>query len=169
MPWKRIVVWTSALVLFFGVTVGVLFAGSSDEIAAGVTVAGVDVSGMSQSEAAAFLAEKYESVASKPLVVTVAGKSFEIAPADVEAEVDWNRFAAEAQDEGAWPMPFRGIKRLVVRLKGADVDPAAEVYEPALAAKLDAIAKGYDRPGRNAAIELTGSTRCSSMRARAVR
>ncbi len=156
VPWKRIVVWTSALVLFFGITVGVLFAGSSDEIAAGVTVAGVDVSGMNEAEASAFLAEKYESVASKALVVTVAGKSFEIAPADVEAEVDWNRFAAEAQDEGSWPMPFRGIKRLALRLTGSDVDPAAEVYEPALAAKLDAIAKGYDRAGRNAAIKLSG-------------
>ena len=40
-----------------------------------------------------------------------------------------------------------GIKRLALRLSGADVDPAAEVYEPALAARLDAIAQGL-RPRR---------------------
>ena len=142
--------------LFLAVSVGVLFAGSNDEIPAGVTVAGVDVSGMSEAEAATFLAEKYEGVASKPLVVTAGGKTFKVAPAEVQAEVDWSRFAEQAQDEGDWPMPFRGIKRLVLRFSGADVDPAAEVYEPALAAKLDTIAKRYDRPGRNAAIELSG-------------
>ena len=53
-------------------------------------------------------------------------------------------------------MPFRGIQRLALRFLGVDVDPAAEVYEPALAAKLEAIAKRYDRAGRNAAIELNG-------------
>ncbi len=156
VPWRRILVWGGATVLFLAVSVGVLFAGSSDEIPAGVTVAGVDVSGMSETEAAAFMAEKYEAVAATPLVVTVAGKKFKIVPAEVDAEVDWAKFAAQAQDEGNWPMPFRGIKRLAVRFRGADVDPAAEVSEQALAAKLEVIAKRNDRPGRDAAIELNG-------------
>ena len=45
VPWKRIAVWGGSLVLALALAVGVLFAGSADTIAAGVTVGGVDVSG----------------------------------------------------------------------------------------------------------------------------
>lgn len=156
VPWKGIVIWGGSALLALVLAVGVLYAGSNDTIAAGVTVAGVDVSGMTPSEAATLLTERADSVANVPVVFTVADQQFKVLPSELDAHVDWNAYAAEAQDEGGWPMPFRGVKRLAVRIFGSDVDPAAEVDEPALAEKLDTMAATYDRPGRDAAIELNG-------------
>ena len=53
-------------------------------------------------------------------------------------------------------MPFRGLKRLQLRLFGTDLEPVADVYEPRLAYELERMAKTVDRPGRNAAIVLRG-------------
>ncbi len=53
-------------------------------------------------------------------------------------------------------MPFRGLKRLQLRLFGTDLEPVADVYDPRLAYELQRMAKAVDRPGRNAAIVLRG-------------
>jgi vancomycin resistance protein YoaR len=156
VPWKRIAVWGGSAVLALALAVGVLFAGSTDTIAAGVTVAGVDVSGMTSAEAAALLTGRADAVAGVPVVFTVADRSFKVLPSDLDARVDWAAFAEQAQDEGDWPMPFRGVKRISVRIFGSNVEPVAEVDEPALAARLDTMAKTYDRAGRDASITLTG-------------
>ena len=136
--------------------VGLAFAGSGGKIAAGVTVSGLNVAGKTPEEAAALLAARAAELEDVPVVFTVGEERFRLTPADLEANVDWNAVAAEALAEGDWPHPFRGIKRVGLRLFGADVEPVAEVYEARLAYELDRMAKKVDRPARDAAIVLRG-------------
>jgi vancomycin resistance protein YoaR len=156
VPWKALGIWAGSLVVALALGVGVLYAGSADAIPAGVRIAGVDVGGMSAAEAEALLEERAHAVAGVPVVFTVAGRAYKVRPDDLQARIDWAAYVAEAQAKGDWPMPFRGLKRVSLRLFGADVEPVADVYEPALALELDRMAKRVDRPGRDAAIVLNG-------------
>src|SRR5206468_3310006 len=52
--------------------------------------------------------------------------------------------------------PVRVFRRLGVRFFGADVTPAATVFEPALNVRLGTIARATNRPHREAALVLRG-------------
>ena len=154
--WGAVGAWGGGGLLALLLLVGVLFAGSSSRIAAGVRVAGANVGGMTTDEAAVALEKRAARVAARPVTLTADGKRFELRPAQLDARVDWPAVAAEARSEGDWPMPFRGLKRVAVRLFGAEVVPAADVYEPRLEFELQRMAKALDRPGQNASIVLRG-------------
>jgi vancomycin resistance protein YoaR len=156
IAWRRVAAWALAGSLALSLVAGVLFAGSSSRIAAGVRVAGVNVAGMTAPEAAQLLEERFSRSASVPVVFTAADERFAIRPRELDARVDWAAVAADARAEGSWPMPFRGLKRVALRLFGADVQPVADVYDARLAYELERIAKKVDRPGLNAAIVLRG-------------
>ena len=145
-----------AAVLVAAFAVGVGFAGSSEEIARGVSVAGLDVGGRTAEEARNVLSARAERASLDPVTFTAAGGRWSIAPAELEARVDWARAADEALAKGDWPLPVRGLKRLYVAAFGADVTASATLDETRLAAKLGAIAAEVDTPPRNAAIELEG-------------
>ena len=152
----RALVWPLAALLALLLAIGVVFAGSIDRIAAGVTVAGVDVGGMTAAEAEALLDARAARQEGVPLVFTAGEERWPITPRDVQARVDWAGAAAEARAAGDWPLPLRGLKRVVVRLTGEDVAPHVRAYEPALTQELTEIADSVDRPGRNASIVLNG-------------
>jgi vancomycin resistance protein YoaR len=90
------------------------------------------------------------------VVFTADGDEFPLTPRELDATVDWAALANRARAEGDWPMPFRGLKRVELRLFGSDVEARADVFEPRLAHELDVMAKSVDRPGRDAAIVLAG-------------
>src|SRR5215208_5052798 len=79
------------MLLIFG-TVGVyaVDAASEDKIAEGVTVAGVDVGGMTEDDAREAVARHVEEPLQKPLRVKYGGKKFKLTAeqADVQADVD---------------------------------------------------------------------------------
>jgi hypothetical protein len=50
VPWRALAVWGGGGVLALALLVGVVFAGSSSRIAAGVRVAGVNVAGLTPAE-----------------------------------------------------------------------------------------------------------------------
>jgi len=156
VPWKRLGLGAVLALLVGMLGAGLLFAGSAGRIAAGVTVSGLNVGGKTPAEAAALLEARAAELAEVPVVFTVGDERFPLRPADLEARVDWNAVAAEARAEGDWPLPFRGLKRIALRLVGADVEPVAEVYEARLAFELDRVAKEVDRPARDASIVLRG-------------
>jgi vancomycin resistance protein YoaR len=156
IPWRAVLTWGSGAVAVLILAVGVVFAGSSTNIAAGVRVAGVNVAAKSVGEATEALERQAAKSAKVPVVFEAGGQRFALRPRDLDARVDWEAAAAEAHAAGSWPMPFRGLKRVQVRLFGADVAPTADVYEPRLAYELGRIAERIDRPGRDAAIVLRG-------------
>ena len=156
VPWRGLAVWGGGSLAALVLLVGVVFAGSSSRIAAGVRVADVNVAGLTAPEAAATLEKQAARYADRNVVFTADGERFPLKPSDLDARVDWSAVAASAQAEGDWPLPFRGVKRVAVRLFGAEVTPVADVYDPRLEHELEQMARALDRPGRNAAIVLEG-------------
>src|SRR5262245_539826 len=156
VPWRRVLLWGGGGLAALLLIAGVVFAGSSSHIAAGVTVGGLDVSGQTPDAAAETLEARAAQLANKPVVFTVEGRRYPLTPKELDAEVDWPAVANEAAERGDWPMPLRGLKRLELRLFGSDVEPSATVFEPRLAKELDRMGAKVDKPGREAAIVLQG-------------
>jgi vancomycin resistance protein YoaR len=157
-PRRRILAGAGAVVLALVLIVGVAFSGSDARIAAGVEVAGVKVSGLTAEQAEKKLSERAASLAEVPVTFTGGGRSWRISPKDLELSVDWPATLAEARSAGDWPLPFRGLKRVAVRLFGAEVVPRADVYEAGLKFELGRIAASVDRKSKSASIVLNGLT-----------
>ena len=152
----KLALWLAAGLLALLLVVGVVFAGSPARIPAGVSIAGVDVGGLTATEARAKLtdlARRYESV---PVVFTAGERRFAVRPSRLDVRADWGAAVAAALDEGDGPSPVRGLQRLKLRLFGVDVAPAAEVYDPALELELRRMAARIESPAREAAIRLDG-------------
>ena len=157
-PRRRILAGAGAVVLALVLIVGVAFSGSDARIAAGVEVAGVKVSGLTAEQAEKKLSERAASLAEVPVTFTGGGRSWRISPMDLELSVDWPATLAEARAAGDWPLPFRGLKRVTVRLFGAEVAPRADVYEAGLKFELGRIAASVDRKSKSASIVLNRLT-----------
>jgi vancomycin resistance protein YoaR len=135
---------------------GIVFAGSAHRIAAGVTVSGLKVGGLTSEEAQAKLEATAERYASVPVVFTAAERRFKVKPAALDVEADWAAAAQEGVDRGDAPIPFRGLQRIWLRLAGSDVAPTADVFEAALNDRVSRVAAAVDRPAREAALALNG-------------
>jgi vancomycin resistance protein YoaR len=137
---------------------GIGFAGSPSRIPAGVTIAGVDVGGLTAEEAQAKLADTAREYSSVPVVFTAGGEQYPIRPDAVDAQADWAAAVSAALEHGDGPLPVRGLQRLWLRFTGADVDTRVDVDEMALRARLDHVADAVDQPAREASIVLAGLT-----------
>jgi vancomycin resistance protein YoaR len=150
----KLALWAVAALLMVLLAAGIGYAGSPSRIPEGVTVAGVEVGGLTATEAReklAGLARRYDGV---PVVFTAAGGRWPLRPERLDLRVDWRAAVADALAEGDGPLPLRGLERLKVRLFGADLEPHADVYEPVLHFELDRMAKAIDTPAREASIVL---------------
>jgi vancomycin resistance protein YoaR len=132
--------------------VGVVFAGSADRIAAGVTVAGLNVGGLEAQQAEQKLAARARRLAAVPIAFKAGGRTWPIAPAQIALRVDWAAAVRHGLDEGSGAIPLRGLKRVRLRLLGANVEPTASYEERTLDRRLDSIARAVDVRGREAAI-----------------
>jgi vancomycin resistance protein YoaR len=141
-------------VLITLLTVGLVFAGSADRVAGGVTVAGMSLEGMSAEEAERGLSAKAQSVAAVPVVFEAGGREWPLAPAQLALRADWGDAVTRALEAGDAPVPLRGLERLRFRFFGTDVQPNASFEENTLDARLSAIAKAVKVKGRQAAIVL---------------
>ena len=151
--------WTAialAVAMVLAALVGQLFAGSTSRLAAGVTIAGVDVGGLPADEALARLEARAERVAREPVSFTAAGQRFEIAAAQLGVRADWAGAVESAQRDGEGFGPVRGFKRLATRFFGTEIAPSTTAYAGALAYKLDELAVAVDRDHVEAALELKG-------------
>ncbi len=85
----RWVIVTLALLAVLTALIGVAFAGSTVRIADGVQIAGVDVGGLTKSEARTLLERRFEKVAHVPVVFTAGGDEFPIKATTLSVEADW--------------------------------------------------------------------------------
>ena len=151
--WKTVVAFIGVILL--GVlVVGFAYSGSPGVVADGVTVSGQDVAGLSAAEAQARLDARAHALATEPVVFAGAGRRWSIAPAQLAVRGDWTAASTEAVDRGDGTLPFRGLKRLELRLFGTDVKPAARADAAALERQVRVISKQVDVDGREAAIVL---------------
>ena len=143
-----------AVLAVLALVVGFAFAGSPDRIAAGVTVAGVDVGGMTPEQARSELQRRFASTQQQPVAFTAAGHTFNISPAELGVQPDLNAAIAQAQHAGAGSGPFRGFRRLGVRFFGSDVTLQPRVFAAALTYELQMLARKVDVSHEDAKLEL---------------
>ncbi len=152
---RRAVILTAAVVLLAGL-VGLAFAGSRMTLAAGTTIAGVDVGGLPESAAVRMLSERSAAIERTPVIFTAAGRQFVLTASQLGVAADWQDAVKAAAAEGGGFGPMRGFKRLKAKLFGVNVSPPLRVYDAALDYKLGQIARAIDREGVDAKLVRTG-------------
>jgi vancomycin resistance protein YoaR len=144
----------AAVCVVGGTVLGLAFAGSPDRIAAGVEIAGVDVGGLTPGQATAKLETRARAVASVPVVFTAEGHRWKLKATNLGVEADWPAAVKLAQRDGEGFAPFRGLRRIGVRVFGADVTPPTRVWQQALRVELARMNRVVGTPHRDAAIVL---------------
>jgi vancomycin resistance protein YoaR len=155
--WQRTAVAIAGIGLT-GALLALAFAGSATKLPEGVQIANVSVGGMTPAQARRTLEARSRAVASRPVIFRAAGRRWKLTPKRLEISVNWRGAVSAALRQGEGPVPVRGLRRLGVRLFGADVTPAAQAYDAALQFELDRIAAAVNRRHRDAALRLDGRT-----------
>lgn len=158
---QRRVIWlrtaiAAAIAALAAVVLGLAFAGSSDRLASGVRIAGVDIGGKTPREAERVLAARSRALASVPVTFRVGTHMWKLEPRRLGIQVDWAAAVDAVRRQGQGFGPLRGFKRLDLRFFGADVAPPTQAYDAALRYWLDRIERTVDSPHREAAIVLHG-------------
>jgi lipoprotein-anchoring transpeptidase ErfK/SrfK len=129
-----------------------------DRIAEGVTVAGVDVGGLSAEEARNALGRRLTVALRQPLTVTVGKRDFPLDPAGLSARADVGGMIEEALRESR---EGNAITRTVRDLSGADADAAIEprvgYSRRALNGFVRRVKQRVDRPVRDATVKASGA------------
>ena len=136
--------------------VGLAFAGSRSELAAGTHVAGVDVGGMSKRDAVATLDALFERRSADSVDFVAGTRSYSLAPNQLGVQPDWIAAVAAAARAGDGFGPLRGFRRLRARVFGAEVLPRLAVSNAALEYALDQIAADVNRRAQSAALVRRG-------------
>ena len=139
-----------------GLALGLSFAGSPTKLAAGATIAGVQVGGLTPVQAETRLQRRFARLEDSPVVFTAGGESWRITPHKLGVHVDWRAAVQTAKREGDGFAPVRGLRRIGMRVFGADIAPPTRVYGAALRYQLTLLARDVDRPQREAALRLRG-------------
>jgi vancomycin resistance protein YoaR len=136
---------SAALVAILVALIGLAFAGSTARIADGVTIAGVEVGGLTASQARALLEQRFERVAREPVLFTAGDDRFPIKATTLGVEVDWATALETASREGEGFGPVRGFRRLQARFFGEEISPPVQAYTGALEFKVASLAGVIDR------------------------
>jgi vancomycin resistance protein YoaR len=156
---RRLRRWTLTAVggiVLSALLLGFAFAGSSNRIAEGVHVAGVDVGGMTPADASALLERRFAAVAGVPVTFMAGEKRWRVTARHLGVNVDWRGAVELARRQSGGFGPFRGFRRLQTRVFGVDVAPPVQVYDAALRFELRRFANEVRGQRREAAIRLRG-------------
>ena len=130
-----------------------------DQIAEGVTIGGVDVSGLDEEEATALVRRKLLAPLQGSLRVTFRDRSWELPGAKLKIRADLDAAVEEAVEdsqEGGLP------GRLVRYVSGGEVDesiaPRITYFEPAINRFVRRIAEDVNREPQNADVEPSGAS-----------
>jgi vancomycin resistance protein YoaR len=138
------------------VLLGLAFAGSRTELAEGTEIAGVDVGGLTESQAVALLAERFDEVAAKPVEFVADDESFSFAANQLGVDPDWRGAVRAAAREGGGFGPIRGFRRIHTRFFGAEIFPSVAVSDAALEFALEKIEAATNREPTSAALVRRG-------------
>jgi vancomycin resistance protein YoaR len=146
----------AVLVVVLAVLVGLVFAGSRQELASGTYVAGVDVGGLPEPQAVAQLQQAFAKVEAQPVTFAAGGETFTFAANQLGVEPDWSGAVAAAARAGDGFGPIRGFRRLHTRFFGAEILPRVAVSDGALDYALERMAASIDRAPKSAALVRRG-------------
>jgi vancomycin resistance protein YoaR len=91
-----------------------------------------------------------------PVTFFAYGGRWRITPRRLGVEADWAAAVDAARRQGDGFGPVRGLRRVTIRVFGAEIAPPAKVYAPALDYQVQQLAEEIDRPRRESAIVLAG-------------
>ncbi len=131
-------------VLAVGAVVGFVFAGTPATLASGTSIDGVDVGGLTQSQAVARLSAREAAVASAPVAFTAAGKEFRYSASELGVLSDWRQAVAVARHDGDGFWPVRAFRRVRTRLVGNAVAAHVTAYRTPLQYAVAEVAKDVD-------------------------
>ena len=152
----KVFLGAAAALVVLAVAAGIVLAGSPSRIAAGVSIQGVNVGGLTAEEAQAKLEAIAGRYADKPVLFTADEERFSVRPEALDVRVDWAAAAEAAVERSDAPFPLRGLKRVWLRLGGAEVQPEATAFRAALAERLERMVARVDRVPSQAALVLSG-------------
>jgi vancomycin resistance protein YoaR len=138
--------------------VGTAMAGTPTQIAAGTTIGGVDVGGLTAAQAARRLHARSAAVEAVPVSFRAGDQTFSIAASQLGVRPRWDAAVREAIARGDGIAPLRGLRRLQIRFAGTDVAPPVSVYSSALAYQLDLLAARIKQPSVDASLRRKGLT-----------
>ena len=156
MPARAVLAASATVAAVAAVAVGLMFAGSRQELAEGTHIAGVDVGGLTQPEAVAELERRFAAVARDRVAFVAGERRFTYAANQLGVHPDWRAAAAAAARSSDGFGPIRGFRRLHTRMFGAEVIPRIAVSNAALEYALSQIADKVDRRPRSAALVRKG-------------
>lgn len=131
---------------------------SSDRIADGVSVGGVDVGGMSADEARKVLRHDLAAPLEKPVRVKAAGSSFKLSPKEARVKTDVGGMvddALAASREGN--VVSRTVRDLTGSTETASLPARTTYSKKAVADLVDHVESEVDRPAQDASVEPAGS------------
>jgi vancomycin resistance protein YoaR len=144
------------LLAITGSALGLVFAGSPERIAAGVSIDGVDVGGMKAGDAERLLGRRAHALEHVPVVFIAGERRWRVTPDQLGVHADWHAAVELARRHGEGFGPFRGFRRLDVRVFGAEVAPPTRAYDAALAFEIGRFARAIYRPHREPQLRLHG-------------
>jgi vancomycin resistance protein YoaR len=153
LQWGLIV---AALLIASSAVLGIAFAGSPETLPAGTSISGVDVAGMTPGDARTMLERRSAKLDREPVTFVSSGRQWEVKPTSLLIETDWAAAVEAARQQGQGFGPFRGIRRLGVRVFGSDIVPRTHVSEGALEYTITRFARRIDRPRVEPELRLRG-------------
>jgi lipoprotein-anchoring transpeptidase ErfK/SrfK len=131
----------------------------ANTISRGVSVAGIDIGGLSVSAARERLRRRLQMPLQAPVVVTVGARRFRISPraAHVYVNVDQAAYQALAAGRGGW-FVGRVIDDIRGRDLNVDVTPQVSFNEPAVRHLVARISAAAHRPAQDASVQPTASS-----------
>ena len=160
MP-RKYLISLIAVAAFFVLLVGGAYAydsATSQTISPGVTVANVRVGGLTSDEARAKLRQDLLGSLETPVVATHGKNTWRLGPAQSKVAVDLNGSVdaalSKSNDDN---FVVRAYRKLTGTELDASVEPTVSFSRPAVRRFVSRVAKGVDRPARDASLAFTVS------------
>lgn len=131
----------------------------NDKIAKGVTIGGIDVSGLSRAQANAKLAKEIEDVVQKPIVVTSEGERRTLKPAKSKVGVDVPGMVNQAIDQSNSGFFIADAAKTVTGASRNIAIPVEITYsKPAVRRFVRSVHKSFDHPAKDASIKYSATS-----------
>ncbi|WP_436502144.1 VanW family protein [Actinokineospora sp. HUAS TT18] len=151
--WRKPAIIAGAVFGALGLLYGIDLALSSGEVPRGVTVAGVEVGGLSQDDAERALREQLEPRLTKPVTVRAGSVEDQVDPAASGLTLDWSATLAQAGDQ-----PLNPITRISSLFSSREVGVVSGTDDAKLTAAIDQLKGKVTKAPVEGAIKFDGAT-----------
>ena len=156
---RRIGIALAVLAVLLGGAVAAAYAydaARDDVLAEGATAGGVDIGGLTASEARAQLEHELGEHLERPVTLEYRSRSFTVLPSAARVSVDAETTVRRAVRESEGNFLTRTVRDLAGLAVEVDVPAVVEYSRPALRAEIGRVVRAIERPARDAKVSLHG-------------